>query len=75
MTFSFHHHLQFRYTVRKYIQNLQYDELKYYIYYLINSKSKEKAVRNAKNKMCLQHCSDVKKVVKAFDVENILCLQ
>lgn len=49
--------------------------LKYYIYYLINSKSKEKAVRNAKNKMCLQHCSDVKKVVKAFDVENILCLQ
>lgn len=49
--------------------------LKYYIYDLINSKSKEKAVRNAENKMCLQRCSDVKKVVKAFDVENKLCLQ
>lgn len=52
--------------------------LKYYIYDLINSKSKEKAVRNAENKMCLQRflrSFNVKKVVKAFDVENILCLQ
>lgn len=36
MTFSFHHHhLQFRYTVRKYIQNLQYDELK--VLYLLSN--------------------------------------
>lgn len=49
--------------------------LKYYIYDLINSKSKEKAVRDAENKMCLQRCFNVKKVVKAFDVENKLCLQ
>lgn len=35
--------------------------LKYYIYDLINSKSKEKAVRNAENKLYLQRCSDVKK--------------
>lgn len=48
--------------------------LKYYIHDLINSKSKEKAVRNAENKMCLQRCLNVKKVVKAFDVENKLCL-
>lgn len=48
---------------------------KYYIYDLINSKSKEKAVRNAENKMCLPRCFNVKKVVKAFDVENKLCLQ
>lgn len=49
--------------------------LKYYIYDLINSKSKEKAVRNAESKMCLQRCFNFKKVVKAFDVENKLCLQ
>lgn len=69
------HHLQFRFTVQKYIQNLQYDELK--VLYLRSnySKSKEKAVRNAENKMCLQRCFNVKKVVKAFDVENKLCLQ